>query len=98
MRVALGPASVDTELARVFRAHTAQSPVTSTVASSNCDNMRALADGSHLANVATRLHFPGPTRSRAPPTPTGTAASAVIPLRSNAPTSQHTNNNARSRA
>ena len=55
------------------------------VASSKCDSMCALADGSHLANVATRRHFPGPTRSRALPTPTGAAAPAAIPLLSTPP-------------
>ena len=38
-----------------------------------------------LINVATRRHFPGPTRSRAPPTPTGAAALAAIPLLSTPP-------------
>ena len=37
MRGALGPASVDTELARVLHARTTQSPVTSMVAFSSCD-------------------------------------------------------------
>ena len=40
------------------------------VASSKHANICALADGSHLARVATRRRFPGPTLSRAVPTPT----------------------------
>ena len=64
MRVAPGPASVDTELARVFPVRSTQSPVTSMVAASKHANICALADGSHLANVATRRRFPGRSQGR----------------------------------
>ena len=58
--------------------HMAQSPVTSMVASSKHVSICALADGSHLAKVATRRRFPGPALSRAFPTPTGRSAASPL--------------------
>ena len=52
--------------------------------------MCARADGSHLAKVATRRHFPGPTRSRALPTPTAVAVASPPLLLSPSSLSLHT--------